>query len=231
MASFMECSDLRLKHPFSSVFVGSSMGGKTTRILQMIDSREHVIDTDLKRIIIIYGCDQPKFDKYREDDASIVEFYQWGSPEIQPENFANFKKSWIIIDDAIDSCPYPNLIREMACKLSHHYDFSFTLVTHNFYTKVCKDWHEITQNLHYIFYCCGKRNFDQFTILSRQILSQDWRVLIEIYKKIIEEEKYSYVLLDLHPSSAPFAKIRSHLLPSEWPMRIYVPRNQKIITK
>lgn len=173
--------------------------------------------------------DQKPFDKYRQNKT--VEFYQWGDEQVEPEKFENFCDCWVIFDDCLELIKPPDFIRMMAVKLSHHYRFSFTLVCHNFYTKIVPNWHEVTQNLHYIFWCAGKRNFDQFSIVARQILSKDWRALVEVYKKVIEEDKFNTILLDLHPHSPAFAKIRTHIMPNQSPIRVYLPLGQKLITK
>ena len=207
----------------------SSFSGKTTKILTLLSSLDKYVNKPIKKVVYISGMDQPAFEKFKEN-KNIQFYFGWSDPDIQPEKFEHFHDYLIVIDDCLGQHYDKDFIRRAVTVLYHHVRFSILLVTHSMYTKVVDGWREISQNLHYIMWCNSKRTMDQFSILARQILSRDWRTLVEIYKKVMEKEKFSCILLDLHPLSPPFAKIRTHFFDDQ-PTEIFVPKGQELVTQ
>ena len=85
---------------------------------------------------------------------------------------------------------------------------------------------EISLNTMYTFLTAGKRSFDQIQTLARQIFHEDFRTMCEVYKRICEEQPFSYMFLDLHPCSDWRAKIKTNIFKEEQPTVLYVPKKK-----
>ena len=72
----------------------------------------------------------------------------------------------------------------------------------------------ISLNSHYIILMKGIRNIQQIEYLGRQIYGSKAKSLVNIFKHATERP-YSYLVIDLHPSSNDKYRLRTRIFPEE----------------
>ena len=227
MDGFKECGEMRIRHPATIMLVGASFSGKTSIILRMLDNINYVIDFVPNRVLYIYECWNPEFEKYKQMG---VEFFKgWEHDDLKVPSLEANPNCLLIMDDSIETHSDPDFIRLLYTKYSHHFRLTCIGVCHNMYTKTLKgSAREIALNTMYTILTGSKRCYDQIDCLARQIFKHDARAMIEIYKKNVENGKHSYILIDCHPSTPSFAKIKGKIFEGEGPMEIYVPNGLEV---
>lgn len=196
----------------------------------MLDNIGYVMDTIPDRVLYVFECWNPSFQKYK--DLGVEFFKGWDHDELKVPNLEKNPNCLLIMDDSIETHPDSQFIRLLYTKYSHHFRLSCIGVCHNMYTKTLKgSAREIALNTMYTILTGSKRAFDQIDCLARQIFKQDHKAMIEIYKKMVEDKDHSYILIDCHPSTPSFAKIKGNIFEEESPMEIYVPNGQQVEPK
>lgn len=80
---------------------------------------------------------------------------------------------------------------------------------------------QISLNVKYIYVFKNPRENAQFSYLVRQIRPRDNKWLEQAYQEATKEP-YSYLLLDLTQECPDLIRFRSSILPSQWPMKIWM---------
>ena len=65
------------------------------------------------------------------------------------------------------------------------------------------------------------RDNAQVATFCRQVSPSSWRFMVSVYTDVTKEP-FSCLLFDLRQECAPFLRLRSHFLPHEYPIRVYV---------
>ena len=87
---------------------------------------------------------------------------------------------------------------------------------------------EISQNCMYQILTSSKRCYDQVECYARQVFKSEARAMIEVYKKICEEQPYGFLVVDVHPKTPHFAKLRTQIFRDQQPQIIFVPKQCKL---
>lgn len=195
--------------PFTMMAVGSTHSGKSSFIVRMIKEQSDLFAKPFKQIYYFYNEWQPLFEQLRTN--RIVHFKE-GAPtaecldEIPPD-------SLVVIDDMLTKlCDSKDLVELFTVK-SHHRRISVVFVSQSFFYDT-KQMRCVTRNCHFIVLFKSPRMASVVEQLSRQIWPTKKNFLTDAYAKATKEP-YTYLFLDLHPSSPENLRVLSKIMPSD----------------
>lgn len=208
-------SDLKLKLPFSLIISGPSSSGKTSFLLKLIKEARDLIEPEPASILYCFG-----------EYSSIV-------PVLNKLGVGLY--SGVPSEDIIDKLPKPSLIilddllysidekylSEIATKKSHHHNFGFIFVTQSLFEKKLK---VARQNSMYIVLMRAPNSALAIRNLGIQIFPK-LNYFLDSYREATRE-LYSYLFIDLHPSSDPMLRLRTNIFKDDdKPYTIFIPKS------
>lgn len=208
----------QLKHPFSMIISGPSGSGKTTFLSNIIQNIDWIIDSKIEKIIWCYA---ERNSIPQIENKKIV--FTEGIPEVV-DNIQN-KPILIVLDDMMNQA-YNNKVSELFTKGSHHRNTSVILVTQNIFHKGSHS-RDISLNAKYLVVFKNPRDQLQFQFLSRQILPDNSKELLRVYKEVTNIP-HNYLLIDLTQDIHNALRIRSSIFSKNY-CEIYCDINENEI--
>lgn len=127
----------------------------------------------------------------------------------------------IVLDD------FGNLIDRSICDL-------FTVLSHSSRISVCylsqclfskiPVFRDISLNVTMMTIMRNPRDSSQIRYIANQIYPNRSKFVVDVYNSIMSEP-YSYVFLDFHQKTLDFLRVRSSILPNEFPLRVFIPKD------
>ena len=110
---------------------------------------------------------------------------------------------------------------DLFTKHSHHRNISIIFILQNLFVQG-KQMRNISLNAHYIFLTKSRRDLNQVKRLGQQVFGKG-QYFYDAYKKCVLDKEYGYILLDLSPNTDERFRVRSNIIPDEYPVAVYVP--------
>lgn len=193
--------DIRFKLASNIVIVGPSQAGKTTFVEELIENRCILFEPPPKRIL---WCSEHEMIKFKHIK---------GLPkleDIEPYDL-------IVIDDLFIEAAESKDISVLFTKYTHHKPCCIVFLTQNLFYQ-SKQQRNRALNTHYLILFKNPRDVTAIRILGSQMGIKN---LQDIYKDATEKP-HSYLLIDYHQSTPDEIRLRSHVLPSEYPPIVYL---------
>ena len=207
----------------SIVVVGRTGSGKTSFIYKLLRNVDKMFEGNRKhKILYLYKSDQ---DLFREMEYFIpdIEFHEGmlSSAEILSRQ-KNMKETHLIVvfDDlmreTIDSLDVMDLF-SINC---HHAGCTVILVSHNIfhqgrYSKT------IAVNAGYVVLFASMEQIQRF---GRQRFPVEKNMILNIYKKVVCDNLYGYIVLDMNANVCRYLRIKSNIFPDEITSYYYDPK-------
>ncbi|CAH0551102.1 unnamed protein product [Brassicogethes aeneus] len=169
-------------------------------------------NVSFKSIIWYYDEWQPGY----ENKLNIK--YTQGLPNMS--DFNGSEPTLIIIDDLMKEAG--GAIVDIFTKGSHHRNLSVFYITQNLFHQG-KGQRDISLNAHYIIYFKNPRDKAQISHLARQVYPENSRFIQDAYYDATTRA-HGYLVLDLKQNTPESLRIRTNILPSEYPTIVYVPK-------
>ena len=209
--------DPRLKLPFSCLIVGPSGCGKTFFVKSVLENCEHVMNTLPENILWIYTSYQPMYADLQKMNKRI-KFIKG-----LPDSFEDFEDTLIVLDDLIfQASDHPEVVK-IFTQYRHHKNMSVMMLTQNVFHQG-KYSRTISLNSNYMVLFKNPRDKLQMNILAHQIFPSQKTFFLESFEDATRDP-YGYLILDLTPSCPERYRVRSGLLPEQWPV-IYLPKDK-----
>jgi len=223
----MAGSFLRFTAGGTHMVVGPTESGKTRRVADILRLKDYMIEggEKIRNVVICFATDQPLYQKLVEEGVvtrlvnkmpTRDEFIEMTAP------YKNSGGSIVVIDDFMSDINR-DLEKIIICESRHNLVSTFVLFQNLFPWQ--KHARQISLNVKYIHILKNPRENQQIGCLARQIcLGSAWRWVVKAYHDATTGS-YSCFLVDLTQKingKKPYLKYRSHYLPPEWPMRVYV---------
>ena len=125
--------------------------------------------------------------------------------------------SVIIVDDFANEITKDSIA--IFTRLCHHTNSVVILLTQNIFCQN-KAFREISLNATYVVLFKNPRDGSQITCYAKQFAPYKTAWVVEAYEDATRLP-HSYVLFDNHQESPHVIRMRSHLLPHEFPPRVY----------
>jgi len=202
---------------------GSTGSGKTTLVKNLLRLKHDLFSVVPEKVFLFYNNDQPIYDEMLREgliDEKINVSVQFPTLEFLTTLVAPFKKgggSLIIFDDIISDITEE--FTKIICNFSHHEATSIILMTQNLFFKH-KVFRTLSLNMHYMFLMTNERDKQQVANLGRQVCPNNPNFLANVYGSAASRA-YEYLLLDFRADQNKKVRIRSHIFPHQFPMKVY----------
>jgi hypothetical protein len=217
--------DVRFKTPFTCLLAGPSQSGKTSLVFNMLRDRANLCDTPTNNIFYFYNLWQPVFASFQEEGT----ISQW-LPELPTiavlkeltEPHMNAEGSIVIIDDFMGQLNKD--ISDLFTVFCHSNRCSVFLMTQNVFAKN-PFFRTISLNALYVFIFKNPRDSSQISHYAQQFAPGNTQWVVDAFRECTRAG-YSYMLFDHHQTQHEEVRARSHILPSQWPIRVWGPRQR-----
>ena len=198
--------DARLKHPFCLLVCGSSMTGKTTFVLNLIDKSEELINPKPNKIIWFYGAETKATSKLRDYDITTVR----GIPD-SFEKYLSSEKSnhLLVIDDLMTESVNNKKVTELITRQCHHRNASVILLLQDFFYEGTQR-KTFLRNAHYLVLFPSPLDMSYIYGIANKIMPGKVKTFLNIFQTATREP-YSYLFLDGKPETPPEARLRGDI--------------------
>ena len=183
--------DLKLHTPFSMIISGPTASGKSKMLFEVLDNITNNTNPPIEKVVFIYGIWQDIYKNYR--DIFFTDNLE--DLQVEPE-----KRTLIVLDDMMSSIRDSKTLEEAFTLGVHHKKVSICLILQNlFYSgSIMKT---IRDNCMYMVVTRHIQDINKLAIFGRQLeAKQNSSYFMDSYEDATAE-KYSYLFIDLHPSS------------------------------
>lgn len=215
--------DPRLRTPFSCQIVGPSGSGKTYFVKSVLESCNHVIDNMPSNIVWIFTSYQPMYTELQQKNKKIK--FVEGLPDSFDDEilFPPDQDHLIILDDVIfQASDHPEVVK-IFTQYRHHKKMSVIMLTQNVFHRG-KHSRTISLNSNYLVLFKNPRDRLQMSILAQQIFPGRKAFFLESFEDATKDP-HGYLILDLTPSCPETYRLRSGVLPHQWPV-VYLPKSK-----
>jgi len=215
--------DVRLQCSFNCLISGSSGTGKTTLVKNLLRLRNQIFSENPEKIFLFYNNDQNIYDEMLREgliDEKMDIKDTFPTLEYLTTLVAPYKKgrgSLIIFDDIMSDIT--DDFSKIICNFSHHERSNIIFITQNLFHKH-KVFRTLSLNMHYMFLMANERDKQQIANLGRQVCPNNPNYLVNVYS-VAASKPYEYLLLDFRVDQDKQVRIRSHIFPHQFPMRVY----------
>uniref|UniRef100_A0A914GTC6 AAA+ ATPase domain-containing protein n=1 Tax=Globodera rostochiensis TaxID=31243 RepID=A0A914GTC6_GLORO len=196
-----ENKDLKLHLPFGCLISGPSSSGKSTFIYKLISQAQQLIEPAPKSIMFCFG----------EYNAAVAQLQRAGvqvhAGVPSEEDIRSLQKpALIILDDLLYSVD-ERYLAELFTKKSHHQNFGIIFVSQDLFHRKLK---VVRQNSMYIVLLRAPNSALAIRNLGVQLFPRQLDFFMDAYRQATRQ-KYSYLFIDLHPSSDPTLRLRTNI--------------------
>jgi len=215
--------DVSFKVPFSAVLAGPSKCGKSHFILNLLKNADVMYDKGRPAYTLFYYASwQPKYDEMKK--LGLVDEWRNVTPTIEEINkiavqYVTRGGMQVVIDDMMN-----HINRDMAELFtvnSHHLNITAIFLSQNLYHDN-SHYRSMKTSMNYLVLFKNPASLSQAETFFRSFRPQDARELSRIYQKI-SEEKYAYLLIDLHQTTPYSLRIRTKIFPEDEVTVVYTP--------
>ncbi len=208
--------DFRLKHPCIISLAGPTMSGKSyfTRLLV---SEKDVLFSPVPNKIFWFSAFLPD-----PSDRMVNVIYLQGLPD----KFDMLEPNCIVVlDDLMVEARNSKAVTNLYTKGVHHLKYTLIMLTQNAFYKG-SDTKTRNINTTYLVLFKNPRDKTQINYIARQMYPKTTEVLTKAFDEATNEKRYSYLFIDLHPTTHEGFRLRINILPHESPMMAFVPNEQ-----
>ena len=195
--------------PTTITISGPTGSGKSTFVFRLIENKAEMFKVEPERIYYFYTVWQPSFEKISNKNVTFLQ----GLPDSETiQSISNDNHNLIVLDDMQIKAMNDPYIANLFSRESHHRNLTVILLLQNLFHQG-KYGRDISLNSHYFILFKNIRDTNQIKVLGNQLGIK--KKLENAYKDVIQES-YSYLVLDLCPSSDSNYMLRTHILPNEY---------------
>lgn len=222
--------DLRFIHPSNHGIYGPVGAGKTFRMAQIIRNKDRLIKNGAKinNVIWFYSSYQDEYTELKK--SNLVTRFISKMPTIEEflsltEPYKKSSGSIVVLDDLMGQID--KTLVELVCVKSRHTNVSLFVLFQNIFihNPLAR---QISLNLKYFHILKNPRDSLGFMILAKQILSKDFKWLVDVYNKEISKTPYGCLLLNLDQETPEFLRVTSNILPNERPVQVWMKKGTVI---
>ena len=215
--------DPHLVWPYSLLLCGPMGCEKTTWIVELLKSHEELCTHMPKKLIWIYGVEQPELFKTIKEiwAPRQCEFIE-GFPEDLMSRLekSNDRGSLCIFDDVMNEVSSNATISKLFTCGRSHLGCSLVLMLQNIFPKGSQS-RTISINAQYQVLFHNPRESLRISILARQLCPLNSKSFLEIYRRAAHRA-YGYLFCCFTQSCPDEICYRTNVLPNEYPSIVYL---------
>lgn len=220
----MELFNLRFIPGATHLVVGPSGCGKTYRTCDILRWKNQMIvgGDKIKNVVLCYSAWQDIYNRLK--DEGIITRFVKKNPTSEEfiklvENYKDDGGSIVIVDDFMSQIG-PDMVDIVTVQSRHYNTTTFILFQSLFPPN--KLARQISLNVKYIHVHKNPRENAQIQILARQVAPNNNRWIVAAYHEVTKEP-HQCLLIDMTQQCPEHLRFRSHYLPTEFPMRVWLP--------
>lgn len=226
--------NLKIKNPATIAIFGATGSGKTFFVFEILKNSKLLFENPNcalpENTFIFYKL----WTKEYENNKHLISSNNWfqEKPTRQKiEEIATFKSldhgSTVIIDDYQQNLDAD--IIDVFSVLSHHLNITVIILLQSLFPTQSKlsCLREIIRNIHHSILFEQKRDQNQLIHLASQIFPRNRQYFYDVLDFIYKSKKFSYVWIDTSPYQDSILKLRTNILPSEYPISVFLPSKNK----
>ena len=217
--------NVRFPHGSTHLVVGPSASGKTYRTCEILRSKDKLIEggEKIKNVVFCYAAWQPIMEKLKQQ--GIVTKFVNSNPTSDEfvamvKDYVHDGGSIVVIDDFMTQIS-KEMVDIVTVQSRHHNTSTFILFQSLFPPH--KLARQISLQVKFLHVHKNPRENAQIETLARQIMPKKVSFISAVYHEVTKVP-HSALLIDLTQSCPENLRYRSHYLPYEKPMRVYVPK-------
>jgi hypothetical protein len=219
----MACHDMRFVHGSTHLLSGPSGSGKSVRLCKILANKNTMIvgGERIKNVVLAYVVWQPIYTMMKEQ--GIVTHFVQKKPSCEDfialvEKYKDDGGSIFAIDDMMAEIDLSFM--EIVTVHSRHYNTSTFILFQSLFppNKLAR---QISLNVKYLHLLKNPREQAQISTLARQLSPKDYKWIVDAYYEVTKDA-HGALLIDMTQTREDELRYRSHYLPSESPMRVYM---------
>jgi hypothetical protein len=214
--------NLLFQHPFTMMIAGATSSGKTFFTRSLIENLPELMTGTYQlplRVLWCYGIHQDLYDVPLASPLLTVTYHE-GVPD---DNSSDYDV--IVLDDMMADVGDDKRISDIFTKGSHHRNMSVIFIVQNVFHQG-KKMRNIALNCHYLVLMKNRRDLAQVTRIGSQIYPGTKRLFFtDANKKADLDTDYGYLLIDLTPTTLEEFRLRTNILPHQYPIVIFMPKD------
>ena len=208
--------DFRLRNGSSMLVSGPTQAGKSTFVHGRLRHSSEIFGTHAPKVYWFYG-------QYNEHLSTKPYVTNEGLPDTA--GFENIEPySVVVLDDLMEEAKNHRGVTALFTKLVHHKKLFVISITQNFYQQ-SKDARTRRLNVQYIVMVKNPADVTQVNTLSRQMYPGCSKFLPDVYDHVTRKP-HGYLFIDLRQETPEQIRIRTNVLPSQFPMIVFQPKNR-----
>ena len=189
--------------------VGPSQSGKTTFVLSLVNERRALFDQPPQRIV---WCCAMRQAAPQNGGFVLIE----GLPQlsdIRPNDL-------VVLDDLMVEASKSEEVTALFTRAVHHLPCFLIFLTQNLFMQ-SKEARTRHLNTHYLVLFKNPRDASAISHLSSQMIPGEPKFLPAVYADATHDP-HSYLFIDLRQETTDIMRLRTRILPHEWPTFSYV---------
>lgn len=221
------CYNLRFIGGATHLLVGPSGSGKTYRMCAILRAKEHIIEAgeEIQNVVFCYSAWQPSYDRLKREGVvtRFVNKKPTSEEFVELVQEYRYKGGSIVVLDDFMSQIDKDMVDIVTVQSRHHNTSTFILFQSLFPAN--KLARQISLNVKYLHIHKNPRENAQIQTLARQLAPRNAGWIEAAYHKVTQEP-YQCLLIDLTQGREEGLRFRSHYLPSELPMRVWIRKGE-----
>ena len=215
--------NLRFIKGATHLMVGPSGSGKTYRTCDILRLKDSIIEEGekIRNVILCYAAWQPIYEALRRE--GVVTKFVKKKPSSKEfvelvERYRDHGGSIVVIDDFMTQIDQDMV--DIVTVQSRHYNTSTFILFQSLFppNRLAR---QISLNVKYLHIHKNPRENAQIQTLARQLNPKNYEWIVQAYHKVTEEPHQCF-LIDLTQQREEKLRYRSHYLPREFPMRVWM---------
>ena len=202
-------SEPKFLHPFTMLLAGSTGSGKTQWLMRLLEHVDMMIDAKLS-ILYCYGEVNEYTLALNSHPRCTTHHGVPTEQQIKDASKASCGKLLLVLDDLLVNLRAP-FLDTLFTKGSHNWNVSVILVTQNAFARELR---VARTNSHYLVLMRNPAGELQVRTLGAQLFAKRLPYFLESYRDATRE-RFSYLLIDMHPKSDDQLRLRTHIFPNE----------------
>lgn len=179
--------------------------------------------SEIKNVVLCYAAWQPVYERLQRDGVVTKFVQKKPSSDEFVKLVAEYRDkggSIVVIDDFMTQIDQD--LVDIVTVQSRHYNTSTFILFQSLFppSKLAR---QISLNVKYLHIHKNPRENAQILTLARQLSPKSYKWIVEAYHEVTQEP-YQCLLIDLTQQREEKLRYRSHYLPREFPMRVWMPQ-------
>jgi hypothetical protein len=202
-------------HPFTAIVMGGTSSGKTQWLVRLIENNEEMIHPPIKHILYCYGEINNTLLELKSRMENVELFHGVPTQEI----LQGKPHPLLLIFDDLYLDIADEFLNVLYTRGSHHWDISVILVTQTMFGRNLKT---ARNNSHHLILLKNLAGQLEVRTVGQQLFPGKLPYFLDSYRMAIDEKPFSYIVINLAPTTPPEHRLTSKIFPGEH-MEIFLP--------